>query len=62
MSASERKADLAAPKLKRQIYEYTPFCNGPDEVKSPNDRHVAELALLSVVSAEAATLCCQRER
>jgi hypothetical protein len=27
-----------------------------------NDRHVAELALLSVVSAEAATLCCQRER
>ena len=28
----------------------------------PNDRHVAELTLLSVVSAEAATLCCQRER
>ena len=28
----------------------------------PNDRHVAELALLSVVSAEAATLCCQTER
>jgi hypothetical protein len=27
-----------------------------------NDRHVAELALLSVVSAEAVTLCCQRER
>jgi hypothetical protein len=19
-----------------RIYEYTPFCNGPDEVKSPN--------------------------
>jgi hypothetical protein len=31
------------------------FCNGPDEVKSPNDRHAAELSLLSVVSAEAAT-------
>ena len=27
-----------------------------------SDRHVAELALLSVVSAEAATLCYQRER
>jgi hypothetical protein len=45
-----------------RIYEYTPFCNGPDEVKSPYDRHVAELTLLSVVSAEAATPCCQRER
>jgi len=42
--------------------ENTPFCNGPDEVKSPYVRHVAELTLLSVVSAEAATLCCQRER
>jgi hypothetical protein len=20
---------------RRTIYEYTPFCNGPDEVKSP---------------------------
>ena len=38
--------------------EYTPFCNGPDEVKSPRDRHAAELTLLSVVDAEAATLCC----
>jgi hypothetical protein len=26
------------------------------------DRHAAELTLLSVVDAEAATLCCQRER
>jgi hypothetical protein len=40
------------------IYEYTLFCNGPDEVKSASDRHAAELTLLSVVSAEAATLCC----
>jgi len=39
-------------------YEYTVFCNGPDEVKSPCDRHAAELTLLSVVDAEAATLCC----
>ena len=38
--------------------EYTAFCNGPDEVKSPSDRHAAELTLLSVVGAEAATLCC----
>ena len=34
------------------------FCNGPDEVKSPLYRHAAELALLSVVDAKAATLCC----
>ena len=33
------------------------FCNGPDEVKSPSDCHAAELTLLSVVSAEAATRC-----
>jgi hypothetical protein len=46
----------------RRVYEYTPFCNGPDEVKSPSDRHAAELTLLSVVGAEAATLCCLRER
>jgi hypothetical protein len=47
------------PKSGRGAFnEYTPFCNGPDEVKSPSDRHAAELTLLSVVSAEAATLCC----
>ena len=28
------KADSGQPPA-RQIYEYTPFCNGPDEVKSP---------------------------
>ena len=43
---------------RRRVYEYTPFCNGPDEVKPPCDRHAAELTLLSVVGAEAATLCC----
>jgi hypothetical protein len=40
------------------IYEYAPFCNGPDESSPPSDRHAAELALLSVVDAKAATLCC----
>ena len=40
------------------FYEYTPFCNGPDEVKSPSDCHAAALTLLSVVDAKAATLCC----
>ena len=39
-------------------YEYTPFCNGPVDVKCPPDCHAAELTLLSVVDAEAATLCC----
>jgi hypothetical protein len=29
---------------------------------SQSDRHAAELTLLSVVGAEAATLCCQKER
>jgi hypothetical protein len=38
--------------------EYTAFCNGPDEVKSSSYRHAAELTLLSVVDAKAATLCC----
>ena len=37
------------------VYEYTPFCNGPVDVKRPLDRHVAELMLLSVVDAKAAT-------
>ena len=31
MSAFEGKADLALG----MFYEYTPFCNGPDEVKAP---------------------------
>jgi len=39
----------------RRFYEYTPFCNGPVDVKRPLDRHVAELMLLSVVDAKAAT-------
>jgi hypothetical protein len=43
---------------RRRVYEQTPFCNGPDEVKPPCDRRAAELTLLSVVGAEAATLCC----
>ena len=46
------EADIAS-----RFYEYTAFCNGPDEVKSPSDCHAAELTLLSVVSAEAATRC-----
>jgi hypothetical protein len=28
-----------------------PFCNGPDDVKPPDERHAAELMLLSVVNA-----------
>ena len=27
------------------VYEYTPFCNGADEVKSPSDRLAAGLFL-----------------
>jgi hypothetical protein len=40
---------------RRAFCEYTPFCNGPVDVKRPLDRHVAELMLLSVVDAKAAT-------
>ena len=46
-----------------RVYEYTAFfCNGPGDVKSPRVMSRAELTLLSVVGAEAATLCCQKER
>jgi hypothetical protein len=38
-----------------EFYEYTPFCNGPDDVNCPRDGHAAELTLLSVVDAKAAT-------
>ena len=55
---SVRAMSVLAPMADRRVYEYTPFCNGPDEVKSPSDRHAAERTLLSVVGAEAATLCC----
>jgi hypothetical protein len=33
----------------QRIYEFAPFCNGPDEVQSPSDCHAAEPTLLSVV-------------
>ena len=39
-----------------------PSVMGPVMSSLPDDRHAAELTLLSVVGAEAATLCCQRER
>jgi hypothetical protein len=35
-----------------------PSVMGPVMSSLPSDRHVAELTLLSVVGAEAATLCC----
>jgi hypothetical protein len=49
---------LASIRLWLRVNEYTSFCNGPVDVKCPHDRHVAELMLLSVVDAKAATLCC----
>jgi hypothetical protein len=39
-----------------------PSVMGPMKSSPPCDRHVAELTLLSVVDAEAATSCYQRER
>ena len=62
-SAFGAKRTSASDCLPITIYEYTPFCNGPGDVKSPRVMvAAAELTLLSVVDAEAATLCCQRER
>jgi hypothetical protein len=56
MSASAGKADIEHGSIwYGRIYEYTPFCNGPVDVKRPLDRHVAELMLLSVVDVKAAT-------
>ena len=46
---------LASIRLWLRVNESTPFCNGPVDVKRPLDRHVAELMLLSVVDAKAAT-------
>jgi hypothetical protein len=43
---------LASIKLWREFNEFTAFCNGPGEVKSPSDCHAAELTLLSVASAD----------
>lgn len=34
-----------------RLFEYTSFCNGPDDVKPPGERRAAELMLLSVVNA-----------
>lgn len=39
-----------------------PSVMGPVRSSPPSYCHAAELTLLSVVSAKAATLCCQRER
>ena len=39
-----------------------PSVMGPVMSSLPSDGHAAELTLLSVVGAEAATLCCQKER
>jgi len=33
--ANSTLKDISWPLLPHTIYEYTPFCNGPDEVKSP---------------------------
>jgi hypothetical protein len=38
-----------------------PSVMGPVMSSLPDYRHAAELTLLSVVGAEAATLCCQRD-
>ena len=57
MSALPLKQTLAAAFMSTR-----PSVMGPMRSSPPGDRHAAELALLSVVSAEAATLCHLRER
>jgi hypothetical protein len=43
------------------VNEYAAFCNGPVDVNC-SPIVTPPLTLLSVVGAEAATLCCQKER
>ena len=56
------KVGVRIAALRMSAFEYTAFCNGPGDVKSPRVMSRAELTLLSVVGAEVATLCCQKER
>jgi hypothetical protein len=44
------KADVATSHMTPPSL-YTAFCKGPDDVKPPGERLVAELMLLSVVNA-----------
>jgi hypothetical protein len=58
------RSDLSPQSVSKRTYFMStrPSVMGRVRLSPPNDRHVAELTLLSVVSAEAATLCCQTER
>ena len=62
MSAFEGNADIAMQHARIGLMSIRPSVMGPVMSSLPSDRHGAELTLLSVVGAEAATLCCQKER
>ena len=55
MSAFGGKSDIKLPIAEQS--RWARWCQ-----VSPSDRHAAELTLLSVVGAQAATLCCEKER
>jgi hypothetical protein len=49
---------VGRPQMGRPQMSTRPSVMGPMRSSPPIDRHAAELTLLSVVGAEAATLCC----
>ena len=44
-----------------RVNEYTAFCNGPGDVKSPRVMSCRRSRFCPWFGAEAATLCCQKE-
>jgi hypothetical protein len=60
MGRSKADSDQTAFKYRR-FMSTRPSVMGPVMSSLPDYRHAAELTLLSVVGAEAATLCCQRD-
>ena len=53
-----READIGSGVRPNRFMSTRPSVMGPMRSSPPCDRHAAELTLLSVVDAEAATLCC----
>src|SRR5262245_4846605 len=56
--AGKKRLSLSGLENSSRATEYAPSVMGTVCQVSPSDRHAAELTLLSVVGAEAATLCC----
>jgi hypothetical protein len=60
-SLLKRSGHSVSRAYKTEYMSTRPSVMGPVMSSLPDYRHAAELTLLSVVGAEAATLCCQRD-